>query len=63
MLEDEGLLVDILLDAREALDRADRVSYALAICDMSIPYKDPEKLTAKFRRFRSETAPTRAETS
>jgi CheY-like chemotaxis protein len=39
VLEDEGLLVDILLDAREALDRADRVSYALAICDMSIPYR------------------------
>jgi len=42
VLEDEGLRVDVLLDAREALDRADRVTYALAICDMKMPDLDGE---------------------
>jgi len=42
VLEDEGSRVDVLLDAREALDRADRVTYALAICDMKMPDLDGE---------------------
>lgn len=42
VLEDEGLPVDILLDAREALERAGRVNYALAICDMKMPGLDGE---------------------
>jgi signal transduction histidine kinase/CheY-like chemotaxis protein len=42
VLEDEGLRVDVLLDAREALDRADRVTYALVICDMKMPELDGE---------------------
>jgi CheY-like chemotaxis protein len=42
VLEDEGFRVDVLLDAREALDRADRVTYELAICDMKMPELDGE---------------------
>ncbi len=40
VLEDEGLRVDILLDGREALDRASRESYDLVICDMKMPGLD-----------------------
>jgi signal transduction histidine kinase/CheY-like chemotaxis protein len=43
VLEDEGLRVDVLLDAREALDRAARQNYALAICDMKMPELDGEQ--------------------
>jgi two-component system NtrC family sensor kinase len=42
VLEDEGLRVDVLLDAREALDRAERVTYDLVICDMKMPELDGE---------------------
>ncbi|HXN50394.1 MAG TPA: ATP-binding protein [Candidatus Acidoferrum sp.] len=42
VLEDEGLRVDVLLDAREALDRATREDYALAVCDMKMPELDGE---------------------
>jgi signal transduction histidine kinase/CheY-like chemotaxis protein len=42
VLEDEGLRVDVLLDAREALDRTARENYALAICDMKMPELDGE---------------------
>ena len=42
VLEDEGLLVDVLLDPREALERAGREEYALAICDMKMPELDGE---------------------
>ena len=40
VLEDEGLHVDVLLDGREALDRAARESYDLVICDMRMPGLD-----------------------
>ena len=42
VLEDEGLHVDVLLHAREALDRAAREQYALVICDMKMPELDGE---------------------
>ncbi len=40
VLEDEGLQVDVLLDGREALERAGRESYDLVICDMKMPGLD-----------------------
>ena len=42
VLEDEGLRVDVLLNAREALDRTAREEYALAVCDMKMPELDGE---------------------
>jgi signal transduction histidine kinase/CheY-like chemotaxis protein len=43
VLEDEGLCVDVLLDARKALERAAREDYALVICDMKMPELDGER--------------------
>ena len=43
VLEDEGLRVDVLLDAHEALDRTASENYALAICDMKMPELDGEQ--------------------
>ena len=40
VLEDEGLQVDVVLDGREALDRAAREAYDLVICDMKMPELD-----------------------
>jgi signal transduction histidine kinase/CheY-like chemotaxis protein len=40
VLEDAGLRVDILLDAKEALTRATAKSYALVICDVRMPERD-----------------------
>jgi signal transduction histidine kinase/CheY-like chemotaxis protein len=40
VLEDEGLLVDALLDGREALERATHEAYDLVICDMKMPGLD-----------------------
>jgi signal transduction histidine kinase/CheY-like chemotaxis protein len=37
VLKEEGLHVDVLLDGREALDRARRESFDLVICDMKMP--------------------------
>ncbi len=37
VLQDEGMRVDVILDGREALDRAARESYDLVICDMKMP--------------------------
>jgi CheY-like chemotaxis protein len=42
VLEDEGLRVDVLLDSHEALERAGRANYDLAICDMKMPELDGE---------------------
>jgi signal transduction histidine kinase/ActR/RegA family two-component response regulator len=42
VLEDEGLCVDVLLDPREALERAAHEHYALVICDMKMPELDGE---------------------
>jgi two-component system NtrC family sensor kinase len=40
VLEDEGMLVDVLLDGREALERTARETYDLVICDMKMPGLD-----------------------
>jgi CheY-like chemotaxis protein len=40
VLEDEGMRVDVILDGREALERAARESYDLVICDMKMPGLD-----------------------
>jgi signal transduction histidine kinase/CheY-like chemotaxis protein len=40
VLEDEGFQVDVLLNGREALDRAGREPYDLVICDMKMPGLD-----------------------
>ena len=40
VLEDEGMRVDVLLDGREALERAAREPYDLVICDMKMPGLD-----------------------
>ncbi len=40
VLEDEGFHVDVLLDGREALNRAGRETYDLVICDMKMPGLD-----------------------
>ena len=37
VLEDEGMRADVLLDGREALERAAREQYDLVICDMKMP--------------------------
>lgn len=37
VLEDEGMRVDVLLEGREALERAARERYDLVICDMKMP--------------------------
>jgi len=37
VLQDEGMRVDVILNGREALDRAARESYDLVICDMKMP--------------------------
>jgi signal transduction histidine kinase/ActR/RegA family two-component response regulator len=44
VLEDEGLLVEVLLDGREALERAACASYDLVICDMKMPGLDGQHL-------------------
>jgi signal transduction histidine kinase/CheY-like chemotaxis protein len=40
VMEDEGFAVDVLLDGREALERAARTSFDLVICDMKMPGLD-----------------------
>ena len=40
VLEDEGMRVEILMDGREALDRASRQTFDLVICDMKMPGLD-----------------------
>lgn len=57
VLEDEGMQVEVLLDGREALDRAGRQSFDLVICDMKMPgldgqhfYKSLERLGNPLRK-------------
>jgi signal transduction histidine kinase/CheY-like chemotaxis protein len=50
VLEDEGMQVDVLLDGREALDRAARESYDLVICDMKMPGLDGQRFYRSLER-------------
>jgi len=50
VLEDEGFDVDVLLDGREALNRAARESYNLVICDMKMPGLDGQKFYKSLER-------------
>ncbi|HEV3375448.1 MAG TPA: ATP-binding protein [Candidatus Acidoferrum sp.] len=40
VLEDEGMRVEVLMDGRAALERAEREHYDLVICDMKMPGLD-----------------------
>jgi CheY-like chemotaxis protein len=40
VLEDEGMRIEVLMDGRAALDRAQREHYDLVICDMKMPGLD-----------------------
>jgi signal transduction histidine kinase/ActR/RegA family two-component response regulator len=44
VLEDDGMHVDVLLDGRDALDRASHEPYDLVICDMKMPGVDGQQL-------------------
>ena len=50
VLEDEGMLVDVLLDGRRALARAARKSYDLVICDMKMPGLDGQHFYKSLER-------------
>jgi signal transduction histidine kinase/FixJ family two-component response regulator len=50
VLEDEGMLVDVLLDGRQALARAARKSYDLVICDMKMPGLDGQHFYKSLER-------------
>jgi len=53
VLEDEGLHVDVLLDGREALDRAAREPFDLVICDMKMPGLDGQNFYQSLARTRN----------
>jgi CheY-like chemotaxis protein len=53
VLEDEGLHVDVLLDGREALDRAGRERFDLVICDMKMPGLDGQNFYQSLARARN----------
>ncbi len=53
VLEDEGLHVDVLLDGREALDRAAREPFDLVICDMKMPGLDGQNFYRSLARSRN----------
>lgn len=50
VLEEEGMHADVLLDGREALDRAARESYDLVICDMKMPGLDGQHFLRTLQR-------------
>jgi two-component system NtrC family sensor kinase len=50
VLEDEGMRVEVLLDGREALDRAGRQSFDLVICDMKMPGLDGQHFYKSLER-------------
>jgi signal transduction histidine kinase/CheY-like chemotaxis protein len=50
VLEDEGFEVDVLLDGREALERAARETYSLVICDMKMPGLDGQHFYKSLER-------------
>ena len=53
VLEDEGLHVDVLLDGREALERAAREPFDLVICDMKMPGLDGQHFYESLARARN----------
>jgi signal transduction histidine kinase/ActR/RegA family two-component response regulator len=53
VLEDEGLHVDVLLDGREALERAGREAFDLVICDMKMPGLDGQHFYQSVARARN----------
>jgi signal transduction histidine kinase/CheY-like chemotaxis protein len=53
VLEDEGLHVDVLLDGREALERAGREPFDLVICDMKMPGLDGQHFYQSLARARN----------
>jgi signal transduction histidine kinase/ActR/RegA family two-component response regulator len=50
VLEDEGMHVEVLLDGREALERAARESFDLVICDMKMPGLDGQHFYKSLER-------------
>ena len=50
VLEDEGFQVAVLLDGREALERATRESFDLVICDMKMPGLDGQHFYKSLKR-------------
>jgi signal transduction histidine kinase/CheY-like chemotaxis protein len=50
VLEDEGMHVEVLLDGREALDRAARQTFDLVICDMKMPGLDGQRFDKSLER-------------
>ncbi len=50
VLEDEGMHVEVLLDGREALDRAARQTFDLVICDMKMPGLDGQHFYKSLER-------------
>ncbi len=53
VLEDEGLHVDVLLDGREALERAGHERFDLVICDMKMPGLDGQHFYQSLARARN----------
>jgi signal transduction histidine kinase/CheY-like chemotaxis protein len=53
VLEDEGLDVEVLLDGREALDRAGREPFELVICDIKMPGLDGQSFYQSLARARN----------
>jgi signal transduction histidine kinase/CheY-like chemotaxis protein len=53
VLEDEGMRVEVLLDGREALERAGREHYDLVICDMKMPGLDGQTFYKTLARARN----------
>ena len=50
VLEDEGMQVDVLMDGREALERAARQTFDLVICDMKMPGLDGQHFYKSLER-------------
>ena len=50
VLEDEGMQVEVLLDGREALDRAARQAFDLVICDIKMPGLDGQHFYKSLER-------------
>ncbi len=50
VLEDEGMLVDVLLDGRQALARAATETFDLVICDMKMPGLDGQHFYKSLER-------------